>query len=434
MRLSEDRIKEAVFHPDPDIRSRATSYFAKSYSSDASIMPLVIKAVETYGRQNDAFQLIGLSRDLQQSEDTIAWVIDELNDRKTDQYENYVYNLSMVLVKADPAVLLSKESAILEARHFPPALHVAFTERLRMLSWDEATCWQKIEEFCEAGKDKQDISEINLGYANRIVEALARYGEECEEKVRTLLCQKVDDFSHNPMKWLEPLAVRLAGQAELESTVPLLIAKLFEDDIFLGAACLRALTQIGTPAVLRAVAEAYPDAPHYFRLYASGPLEYIHTDLAVEKCLLLLPQEKEADLKRNLAHSLLSHFPQEGIEAVRKILVGRELDLDDRHLRNYLVETCTIMGERFAEYNEWLTKEKTEKEENKRRLKELEDNPYGTLAHAFGKVVDKKTTDVPKAKPNVPLKLLPRKPEVRQKVGAMTPVSAGAARSSRIVA
>src|ERR1022692_1854498 len=127
-------------------------------------MPLVIKAVETYGRQNDAYRLIGLSRDLPQSEDTITWVIDELDDPQSDQYENYTYNLSMVLAKADPAVLLSRESAILEARHFPPALHAPFTERLRMLSWDMATCWQKLDEFCEEGKDKQDTREFNLGY------------------------------------------------------------------------------------------------------------------------------------------------------------------------------------------------------------------------------------------------------------------------------
>src|SRR6267154_1533845 len=95
VRLPESKIKEAILHPEIEIRSRATSYFAKSFSSDLSIMPLVIKAVETYGRENDAYRLIGASRDLPQTEDTIAWVIDELNDAQADQYENYTYNLSM---------------------------------------------------------------------------------------------------------------------------------------------------------------------------------------------------------------------------------------------------------------------------------------------------------------------------------------------------
>ena len=237
MRYPEDKIKEAILHPDIEIRDRATSYFAKSFSSDLSIMPLVIKAVETYGRQNDAYRLIGASRDLPQTEETIAWVIDELNDPQADQYENYAYNLSMVLVDADPALLLPRESDILEARHFLADLREPLTERLRMLSWDEATCWQKLEEFCEEGKDKQYTNEVNLGYANRIVEALARYGQECEAKVRDWLAVKLDDYSHHPMKWLEPLVVRLAGQAHLESTIPLIVAKLHEDGDLLNEEC-----------------------------------------------------------------------------------------------------------------------------------------------------------------------------------------------------
>lgn len=425
MRYPEDKIKEAILHPDIEIRDRATMYFAKSFSSDLTIMPLVIKAVETFGRQNDAYRLIGLSRYLQQSEETIAWVIDELNDESCNKYENYAYNLSMVLVDADPALLLLRESDILEARHFLAELRTSLTDRLRMLSWDEATCWRKLEEFCEEGKDKQYTNEVNLSYANRIVEALARYGQECEAKVREWLAIKVDDYSHHPMKWLEPLVVRLAGQAYLESAIPLIVAKLLEDGgDLLNEECGEALTRIGTPAMLHAVAEAYPEAPSHFRLYATSPLEYIHSDLTVQKCLLLLPQEKEWDLKQNLAHSLLSHFPQEGIEAVRKMLVGRELDFDDRHLRNYLVETCTIMGELFPEYDEWLAEEKAEKEENSKRLKELAGDPYGTLAYAFGKVVDKKT-DTPQTKPSMPLKPLSSKPEARQKVGRNDPCPCG---------
>jgi hypothetical protein len=123
----------------------------------------------------------------------------------------------MVLVEADPA-LLPHESAVLEARHFLPSLRPAVTDRLTMLSWDEATCWRKLEEFCEEGKDKRFTNEVNLSHAKRIVEALARYGEACEQKVHALLSQKVEDYSHSPMKWMESLVVRLAGQAHLGST------------------------------------------------------------------------------------------------------------------------------------------------------------------------------------------------------------------------
>jgi hypothetical protein len=429
MRYPEDKIKEAILHPDIDIRDRAVSYFAKSFATDPSLMPLVIKAVETYGRQNDAYRLIGASRDLPQTEDTIAWVIDELNAEQTDKYENYAYNLSMVLVEADPTLLFPRESAILEARHFLAELRQALTDRLRMLSWDADTCWQKLEEFCEEGKDKQYVNEVNLSYANLVVEALARCDQECEPKVREWLAVKVDDYSHHPMKWLEPLVVRLAGQAHLDSTIPLIVAKLLEDGgDLLNEECAEALTRIGTPAVLHAVAETFPASAQHFRLYATNPLEHIHSDLAVEISLKLLEQEKDDLIRRDLAHALLGQFAQEGIEVTRQMLVGRELDFESKGLRSFLLETCTIMGERFPEYEEWLATEKAEKEEHWRRVKELEGNPQGLLLFALEKLTGKKAPEVPKAKPPVvpsPRLALPRKPQAKQKVGRNDPCPCG---------
>jgi len=294
-----------------------------------------------------------------------------------------------------------------------------------MLSWDENTCWQKLEEFCEEGKDKQYTNEVNLSYAGRIVEALARYGEECEPKVREWLAVKLDDYSHHPMKWLEPLVVRLAGQAHLESTIPLIVAKLLEDGgDLLNEECAEALTRIGTPAVLHAVAEPFPTAEQHFRIYATNPLEHIHSDLAVETCLKLLPQEKDEVIRRELANLLLYQFAQEGIEIARQLLVGRELDFDGKGLRNCLLETCTLTGERFAEYDEWMATEKVEKEEHWKKIKELEGDPRGLLMFALEKLTGKKAADLPKAKPSLPPVsriALPHKPATKQKVGRNDP-------------
>ena len=88
MRLSEDRIKEAILDTDLELRQRAIQYFVKSFSTDTTVMPLVIKAVETFGRE-EAYHVIGQSRDLAQTKDTINWILDELNNSQSDQYENH---------------------------------------------------------------------------------------------------------------------------------------------------------------------------------------------------------------------------------------------------------------------------------------------------------------------------------------------------------
>src|SRR5206468_2093879 len=155
---------------------------------------------------------------------------------------------------------------------------------------------------------------------------------------------------------------------------PLLIAKLHQDDEILSEECAEALTRIGTPAVLHAVAEAFPAAEYHFRLYGTGPLEHIHSDLAVEKCLGLFAREKDKDIRLHLAYAPLSHFAREGIEPARQLLLRENLGFEERGLRGYLLETCAIMGERFPEYDEWLAAEKAEKEEHQRRVKELEGN------------------------------------------------------------
>ena len=312
----------------------------------------------------------------------------------------------------------------MEAHHFLAELRAPLTDRLRMLSWDEATCWRNLEEFCEEGKDKQYTNEVNLSYANRIVEALARYGKDCEAKVHAVLSQKVDDFRHHPMRWLEPLAVRLAGEAHLESTIPLLVGKLHEDGDLLNAECAEALTRIGTPAVLHAIAKTFPTAERHFRIYATGPLEHIQSDLAVETCLNLFGQEKDEGIRRELANSLLYQFAKEGIEVSRQLLVGRELDFESRGLRNCLLETCTLMGERFPEYDEWLANEKAEKAEHWKRIKELEGDPRGLLMFALEKLIGKKAADVAKARPPLPPSprlVLPPKPEAKKKVGRNDP-------------
>ena len=231
------------------------------------------------------------------------------------------------------------------------------------------------------------------------------------------------------MIWMEPLVVRLAGEAHLDSTVPLLVTKLAEDGgDLLNDECAEALTRIGTSMVLEAVSEAYPESPRHFRLYATEPLENIRSDLAVEKCLHLLRQEKEPGIRANLAYALLSHFALEGVEETRKLLMGRELDFENRGLRNYLVETCTITGERFPEYDEWRTAEKIEKEEHQKRVKELENDPAGLLRFAFEKLAGKTSPAAIKQEPPVsrqPHLIPPVKTGYKQRVGRNEPCPCG---------
>ncbi len=307
MRLPEAKIKQAILNPELDIRQRAMRYFSVCHSDDEGVVPLMIQAIEKYGRE-DAYHLVGSSVDLRQTEATVSWIIDELNDPDSDRYENYTFNLTRVLCHADPALLIHRDTAILESRHFFRDFREDFTRRLQPLSWDEAECWRRLEEICEAGKDKQYANEVDMSFANNILEAMARIGGTSADRVLAILSQKVDDFENNPMKWLEPLMVRFAGLLRLEAAVPLIVGKLHEDDDLLAESCIEALSRIASDTVVAAVAEDFADAKRHFRLYATDVLESVHSDLAVQKSLDLMARERDRHIQERLAHAALSHF------------------------------------------------------------------------------------------------------------------------------
>jgi hypothetical protein len=394
MRLSEEKIKQAIMHPQLEIRQRAVRYFRVCHSEDEGVVPLVIQAVERYGRE-DAYHLVGGSVDLRHTEETISWVIEELQDPDAERYENYVFNLNRLLCHADPALLIHRETEILETCRFYSDLKDHLIRRLALISWDEAACWQRLEQICEDGKDKRYANEVDLGFAEDLLEALARFGGEVEKRVLSVISQKIENFEHNPMKWMEPLMVKLAGLLHMEEAIPIIKRKLHEDDDLLAGYCVEALSRCGTDAVIAAISDDFADAERHFRLYATGVLENIHSDLAVEKAVGLLVREGDQQVRQDLAHAALSHFAWDAIEPVRQLLRSQRLDGDLRHLRDYLVETCTIMEERFPEYDEWKAAGKREREEHRKQLDAVKDDPTATLLWTLERAKDYFASDEP---------------------------------------
>lgn len=382
MRLSEDKIKQAILHPALDIRRRALEYFSVCFSQDESVVPLVIEAVERYGR-TEAYWLVGGVVDVKQTEATISWIVDELNKPDAGGYENYAFNLTRVLCQADPALLVPRKEAILASRHFCRGLQEEFTQRLELSSWDEAACWRRLEEICEEGKDDEYFNEASMTLGNAIVETLARSGAELQERVLAVLAQPIDDYTSNPLVLLEPLMVNLAGRARLEAAVPLIVGKLHEDDDVLSECCTGALSRIATDAVLTALAEDYDDADDRFRYSALSVLESIHSDLSVQVCLKLMTKEANRELQRGLARAALSHFASEAIEPTRRLLGSQPIRGDVRELRDELVATCTIMEHSFPELEAWRAAIEQERQENDRRLKEVAGDPLATMQLAL---------------------------------------------------
>jgi hypothetical protein len=351
MRLSEERIRQGLLNPDHEVRSACLDYFAEGYSRDTSVMPAAVESLERYGRA-DAFSHTYPLADLAQTEDTIRWVIGELRDRPGhgEAERNYRRHLSTLLCHADPRLLLPHEQEILGSPGFDRDCARPFAHRLTLLSWDGDALWGELEAICEEGKGKVYTRDVRYDEARHVVQALARQGDRHADRMMALLAVTVGDLDNNPMKWMEPLLVRLAGELRHEPAVPPLVARLHQDAEVLSEECLAALVRIGTDGVVRAVRNHYPAGEWHFRLYATGVLGRVHTDLAVAACVELLEYEEDLDLQNWLAQALVAHFSFEGNEAARRVLLG-DPDLFD--LRQALVTACTLTGQNFPELERW---------------------------------------------------------------------------------
>lgn len=378
MRLSEDKIKEAILHPDLDVRDAAIRYFYSSTIPDFTLMPLAIQAIERYGRIR-AFSFTHYLKPLPQTEQTIEWIIAELqSDCEGRPEERYFYflNLSRLLCRIEMPLIAQRTPDIFNAPHLDPKEKLAFQERLEIVGWNPEKCWQELWRHCEVNKDKNDLAEIDLGHALRIVEALARQPREYEGQIVALLAEQVYDSRHDARKWLQPLMANLAGTIRLHEAIPLLVGNLGHPFSFLADQSMVALARIGGDDVVAAVCDPFPRRSRDFRLWASDLLCKIHLDVTVQRVHGLLPGETDLAIRLNLCEALLDHFSDDGIEPARQLILKHRIDPNLRRLRSSLVAVCKIMGSRFPEFAVWHEQAKADAEAAREQTQEIQKLTY----------------------------------------------------------
>jgi hypothetical protein len=253
-----------------------------------------------------------------------------------------------------------------------------------VIDWSEQQVWDIMREF-----NVMPHPAYHLGWAR--VSCLARiFGQadqwasvrliapdlfnriaQYERDLFNLLGKEVEDFENDPMSWLEIFLVELAGEMRLKRTIPLIVKKLHECGEILSEECVEALAKIGTDAAAEAVAEGWLESEWDYRLYATSALNKIHSDTTVRKCLELLPQDKDLDIRTNLADALLGQFADEGIEPVREMVQRWAYDPMSSDLMRKLVAVSTVLGVTFPEYPIWKREAEERLAKQEGRMKEM---------------------------------------------------------------
>jgi hypothetical protein len=359
-RLTDDQIKQGILHEDIDVRFAALHYFSESRSPDTTVMPVVIEALNRFGRAK-AFRYIHPIAELAQTEATVQWAIEELGRPEVplDFGASYHHHIGALLADADPRLTQAREKEILAAPGFDEHDRERLLRRLELLGWDEAAMWRELEAICVEGLKAAHIGETRYGEAQDVVEEMARRGGADIDRMMSVLRQKIEDTGDDPLVLMEPLMVRLAGALRHEPAIPHILANLREDYDVLSEECQTALGRIGTHAVLDALREVYLGEEWHVRLYAGGALDRIHSDAAVRLCIDLLEKEPDAELKDHLVSALAGQFSTEGNEAAYRYL---KIDGDSYDAMTSFVVSCALTGQEFPELETWTDEVKGRRE------------------------------------------------------------------------
>jgi SEC-C motif len=372
MRLPEAKIKEAILHPEKIARNRAVSYFADCYSRDPEVMPLAIKAMETFGREN-AFSFFHVWAGLKQTEDTVAWAVRELyrEEVKTSAFKIYASTISRLLCDADVNLVHPHAEEILQAPTFSENLRDVFKERLAISSWNEERCWNELEKIWNHDLESQYSEEkgCDFEYARRVVEALAPQGNKYASEILELMRRDCEGNENEDRRIILAMA---AGEMRLEAAIPILAQNLreAEPDEWVCIESDTALSKIGTDAAVLAVVATWADGDWGQRLGATHVMGNIHCEISITKGLEYLATETDETVRTFLAAALLGQFAHEAVQSAYELVKNKTYNPFDCDLQEDLVAVSIVLGESFPEFQEWKKEVVTRRAKQDRKLRE----------------------------------------------------------------
>jgi hypothetical protein len=362
MRLSADQIKQALLNPEWEVRDMALGYFQESFSTDRSIMPVLIEAVGRYG-WNEACSPFAHYRPLEQTEATVRWLIEQLQLPCPDLERERLWMcwtrfLSWQLNGAAVELLVPQQRILETVENLDPECRENIQKRVDVAFMDPETGWRELESYCEQSAGECEPIDYADEDFHRYVEVILRDGARFSERVLALLAESNDDlYDDDPSYWMHVAATELAGRLRLAAAVPSLVERLEvdvdNDGQWYCYRCADALIRIGSDEVIRAVGDMFLQASWDFRAVTSKFFEGIHSEFTVQRGLELMAAEADDTLCTYLADGLLFQFDSAVIEPVRNQILRGNCNEQEEVLIRRLVAVTTLMNLPVPEQSPW---------------------------------------------------------------------------------
>lgn len=362
MRLSVDQIRQAIVHPEWEVRDMVLGYFQESFSSDPTAMLLLIEVVKKYGWA-DACSPFTLYRPLVQTAESVHWLVEQLQLPNPDPDRERLWKcwtrfLSWQLNGAAVELLLPHEDLLEDLAGLDLECRENIQKRLPMAFMDAEDGWRELESFCEQSVADYELIEYAEDDISRFVEVILRDPDRFAGRVLELLAESASELYDDDSKyWMQAAATQLAGHLRLAAAIPRLVERLEEDVDGDGQwycfKCADALIRIGTDDVIRAVAARFPNASWDFRSVSSRVFEGIHSEFAVEAGLERMSRETDDTLRTYLADGLLFQFDSAVIEPVRDLILRGQCGEQEDQMIRRLVAASTLLDVTIPETGPW---------------------------------------------------------------------------------
>jgi hypothetical protein len=365
--ISAETIREAILSENQLVRKFAIQYFSDSYSTDPSIMPIVIESA----RRNGVGVIIESGYDLsklRQSADSVDWIFDMLDDPK--YFEGVltfdVQPFCLPLTRADIDLIANRKERIEACSLLPESVRRILRKRIERLSDDEQECWKRLESYCQFEVDSEagEADDREVESSSDVIERLVRLGPANMQRTHEWISLPIDEKAPKIDFWKKIVAIDLVGEMRDVSFVPQIFRTFLEfpSDDLIRESCTQALQKIGGPTVVEAIAGNTDSLDDDTWIDSSVILGSNRSAEAAEFLRQRLEIEQDQELRNFLAIALVRQCVPDAMEI--GLQVAREnLKFDNRLIESIglkleLMILADLIGERFPEYDEWAAERK----------------------------------------------------------------------------
>jgi len=362
--LQAEQVKPFLCHQEKMVREHAANYFYSSCSRDADLMPLILESCNKYGEEENSL-LLAYASNFPQTENTLRTVLERLEN--TSNF-NAIHHYNHIISWADHELVEQFFSKIRNCKNIFPATLDMIKRRLSFIPCSTETLWFELMDYCDEIAHKR-LDQIYYPHGLHMVEILAQRDDLPAEDLVEFLQDGETYYRYEELYW-----TILAGEAQIEEAIPVLLDKLRIDTDFLCDEASKSLIKIGTDRVIEELKSCFPSESWHFRNFSAHIFGDIKSSTAENALLELLPVETDPTIKAHLGMGACNLISENVVPKVKALIDANDYDYSMVDLREPLYAVCQMLQIDLEELGDWKKDLQQHKEATRQRMKVMDNS------------------------------------------------------------